>query len=205
MNKAFWKHFKRFGRLLGKWFICSSLPARLMEEFPASKVRLQPVTWLTGTFSQQSYVQTLLASLGMVIGKNSARQWQIEHTSYLRHQRTKFPQTPWIVYFSVTLSLSFHDHIIFSKYPSQQKIAWRTYIKRNRSIGCPWKQSGTVAIDLFRCRVDVLQSSFSRGTISIAVFCLQNLICLLVIFADQVTIDPTFCDIFVCDPLIWIS
>ena len=39
MNKAFWSHFKHFGRLLGK-FICSSLPARLMEdqEFPASKV-----------------------------------------------------------------------------------------------------------------------------------------------------------------------
>ena len=55
---------------------------------------------------------------------------------------------------------------------------------------------------LFRCRVDVLQSQFSRGTISIAVFCLQNLICVLVIFADQVIIDPTFCDIFVCGPLI---
>ena len=36
---------------------------------------------------------------------------------------------------------------------------------------------------------------------SIAVFCLQNLICLLLIFADQVFIDPTFCGIFVCGPL----
>ena len=33
-----------------------------------------------------------------------------------------------------------------------------------------------------------------------AVFCLENLICVLVIFADQVFIDPTFCDIFVCGP-----
>ena len=33
-----------------------------------------------------------------------------------------------------------------------------------------------------------------------AVFCLQNLICVLVIFADQVFIDPTFCGIFVCGP-----
>ena len=74
----------------------------------------------------------------MVIGKNSARQWQIVHTSYSRHQRTKSPQTPWIAYFPVTLSLSFQGHIIFSKHPSQQKIAWRTGIKRNRSIGCPW-------------------------------------------------------------------
>ena len=69
---------------------------------------------------------------------NSARQWQIAHTSCSRHQRTKSPQTPWIAYFPVTLSLSFQGHIIFSKYPSQQKIAWRTGIKRNRSIGCPW-------------------------------------------------------------------
>ena len=30
--------------------ICSSLSARLMEEFPASKVHLQLATWLTGTF-----------------------------------------------------------------------------------------------------------------------------------------------------------
>ena len=33
------------------------------------------------------------------------------------------------------------------------------------------------------------------------VFCLQNLICLLFIFADQVFIDPTFSGIFVCGPL----
>ena len=62
---------------------------------------------------------------------------------------------------------------------------------------------GTIplCVEFFRCRVDVLQSSFSRSTISIAVFCLQNLICLLVIFADQVFIDPTFLGIFVCGPL----
>ena len=58
-----------------------------------------------------------------------------------------------------------------------------------------------LCVEFFRCRVDVLQSSFSRSTISIAVFCLQNLICLLVIFADQVFIDPTFFGIFVCGPL----
>ena len=34
-----------------------------------------------------------------------------------------------------------------------------------------------------------------------SVFCLQNLICLLFIFADQVFIDPTFFGIFVCGPL----
>ena len=40
-----------------------------------------------------------------------------------------------------------------------------------------------------------------NGPISIAVFCLQNLICLLFIFAYQVFIDPTFSGIFVCGPL----
>ena len=49
--------------------------------------------------------------------------------------------------------------------------------------------------------VDVLQSKFSRSKISIAVFCLQNLICLLVIFAGQIFMDPTFFGIFVCNPL----
>ena len=40
-----------------------------------------------------------------------------------------------------------------------------------------------------------------KDLISIAVFCLQNFIRLLFIFADQVFIDPTFSGIFVCGPL----
>ena len=40
-----------------------------------------------------------------------------------------------------------------------------------------------------------------KDLISIAVFCLQNLICLSFIFADQVFIDLTFFGIFVCGPL----
>ena len=43
-------------------FICSSLPARLMEEFPARKLTYWEV-------SQQTKVQTLLASLVVDIGK----------------------------------------------------------------------------------------------------------------------------------------
>ena len=42
---------------------------------------------------------------------------------------------------------------------------------------------------------------FSRSTTSIAVFRLQNLKCLLVIFADQIFVDPTFFSMFVCGPL----
>ena len=65
MNKAFWNHFKHLGKLLGNIYLqCSSLPARLMEGFPASKVHLQPATWVTGNFSQQSYV---------VIGRHRAK------------------------------------------------------------------------------------------------------------------------------------
>ena len=40
-----------------------------------------------------------------------------------------------------------------------------------------------------------------KDLISIVVFCLQNSICLLFIFADQVFIDPAFFGIFVCGPL----
>ena len=43
--------------------------------------------------------------------------------------------------------------------------------------------------------------SYNNHRISIAVFCLQTLLCLLVIFADQVFIDPPFLGIFVYGPL----
>ena len=49
MNKALWSHFNHFGDCWEK-FTCYSLPARLLEEFPDSKVHLQPATWLTGKF-----------------------------------------------------------------------------------------------------------------------------------------------------------
>ena len=51
--------------MLGK-IICSSLPAGLIEEFPASKVHLHVLCNLTyWEVSQQTYVQKLLASLGL--------------------------------------------------------------------------------------------------------------------------------------------
>ena len=50
-------------------FIC---PARLVEEFPASKVHLLTCNLTYWEVSQQTYVQILLASLGVVIGQNSA-------------------------------------------------------------------------------------------------------------------------------------
>ena len=65
------------------------------------------------------------------------------------------------------------------------------------------------------CQVDVSQTKYEvlvktnlknmdkiiQYSISIAVFCLQNSIRLLVIFADQVFIDPSFLGIFVYGPL----
>ena len=60
---------------------------------------------------------------------------------------------------------------------------------------CLWLQSCSVlssfGVVLMSCRVNfhVVRSA------------LQNLICLLFIFADQVFIDPTFFGIFVCGPL----
>ena len=68
-----------------------------------------------------------------------------------------------------------------------------------------------------KCQVDVSQRKYRIGQnqalkhgqnharvnfhVVRSVFCLQNLICLLFIFADQVFIDPTFFGIFVCSPL----
>ena len=46
-----------------------------------------------------------------------------------------FPQTPTIIFFPAKLSVP--EHIISSKSSSQQKLARRTDILRNRSIGCP--------------------------------------------------------------------
>ena len=50
----------------------------------------------------------------------------------------------------------------------------------------------------FRCRVDVLQSWFSRSTISFVKFSVSTQ-CLFLLVGSF--IDPTFCDIFVCGPL----
>ena len=95
--------------------IWSSHPARLLEDFPASKVHLQPATLLTGKFPSRqtdslyfstmilnwamqlmgSYVHTLLVSWGVVIGQNFSLSvseggqrmfCQIAHSSYSTHQ-----------------------------------------------------------------------------------------------------------------------
>ena len=65
-----------------------------------------------------------------------------------------------------------------------------------------WKKN--CSISFFFMLYRKLSINGIATTISIAVFCLQNLIrlkCLLVIFADQVFIDPTFFGICGCGPL----
>ena len=57
-NKAWLKLPEAISSILGNcWekFICSTLPARLMEEFSASKVHLQHSTWLTDRRMSRHY------------------------------------------------------------------------------------------------------------------------------------------------------
>ena len=132
-------------------FICFSLPARLMEEFQASKVYLQLITWLTGKFpadvspgtfshfgcGQRTKFRPSVGERGgghsypfMGEGKFLTKKLMPD----ILHIKSQ--QTPTVKVFPATLSI--HRLITSSKSPSQQKLAWRTDILRNRSIGHPW-------------------------------------------------------------------
>ena len=115
MIKAFWSHFKHFERLLAENFVCSSLPATLIE------VSSKPARWtytlqpdLLRKFSQH----TLLTSLGVVRGRNSPSQW-VERGKRLLTNDTcqllhiKSPRTPWIVFSLATLSFHGYNYYFF--------------------------------------------------------------------------------------------
>ena len=130
MNKAFWSHFKHFGKLLGKMYLFLT-PSKTDERVPSQQGAPTTCNLTYWEVFQHSYVQTLLASLGVVTGQNwplqLAGRWGerfliIARSSY---SRQLFPAT-----------LSFQGHIIVLKSSSQQKFAWRTDILRNRSVGC---------------------------------------------------------------------
>ena len=70
MNKAFGSHFKHFGRLLGKIYLFLT-PSKTGGRVPSQQVALTTCNLTYWEVSQQTYVQTLLASLGVVIGQNS--------------------------------------------------------------------------------------------------------------------------------------
>ena len=76
MNKAFWSHFKHFGREIAVNNL--SVPYSQQDWWRVPSQQGVPTTYnLTywEASGQQTYVQTLLASLGVVIRKNSALQW----------------------------------------------------------------------------------------------------------------------------------
>ena len=154
MNKAFWSHFKHFGRLLAKSYLFLT-PGKTDRRVPSEQGAPTICNRLTyQEVSHQTYVQTLLASLGVVIGQNSAlslgkavkvggatiKNWVGTEVSDKWHIAAipdiKSSQPPCIACFPG--SLSFQGHIFF-KSPSQQKLACRADILiRNRSNGCPW-------------------------------------------------------------------
>ena len=74
MNNAFWSHFKHFGRLLGKIYLF--LPSRKTDgRIPSQQGAPTTCNLTLWEVSQPTYVQTLLTSFAVVIGKNSDLQW----------------------------------------------------------------------------------------------------------------------------------
>ena len=134
-------------------FICFSLPARLMEEFQASKVYLQLITWLTGKFpadvspgtfshfgcGQRTKFRPSVGEGGGGGGivtpswgrgnfwqKNSC---QIFYTS----NPNRHPQ----LYFSKQHFPSLDRSLLPNSHPAKIDLK-NIYFFRNRSIGCPW-------------------------------------------------------------------
>ena len=150
MNKALWNHFKQFGRMLGK-FICSSLLARLLEVFPAGMAHLQPATWLTGKFPSRRR-HTLLAGLGVVIGKNSVTVDYYRHlTNYLWKSIITFRRSgEWLSIFidwlnqSISLTrffLIFTDNIDWNQFSIF--IDWYRPEVKGRDLGKTYRQADT--------------------------------------------------------------
>ena len=147
MNKALWSHFKHFGRLLGKIYPFLT-PSKTDGRVPSQQGAPTTSNLTYWEVSQQTKVQTLLASLVVDIGQNSALlggvkggggRWgfsQIAHTSYSRHQRTKSLQTPWIVYFPATIS-PFKDILFFPNLPASEKLPEEQIYWGKDPLGAP--------------------------------------------------------------------
>ena len=69
MNKAFWSHFKHFERLLGKIYLLLT-PSKTARRFPSQQGAPTTCNLTYREVSQQTSVQTLPASFGLV-GQNS--------------------------------------------------------------------------------------------------------------------------------------
>ena len=120
MNKAFWSHFEHFGRFWEK-FICSSLPAKLIEEFPvdywevSSNSVIQPFSSEGGGGGGG-----LDKELGVAKGQDLALQWGgfcQQHMAAILD--IKYPQTPWFAYFPATPSFKGHNYVFQISQPAK--------------------------------------------------------------------------------------
>ena len=66
MNKAFWSHFKHFGRLLGKNHLFLT-PSRTDRRVPSEQGAPTLCNLTYWEVSQQTYIQKLQASLLLII------------------------------------------------------------------------------------------------------------------------------------------
>ena len=144
MNKAFWSHFETFWEIARKSL---SVPCSQQDWWKSSQPARCTYNLTYLEVFQQTYVQTLLASLGVAIAakfrssvvgrgvfgrkigvtyrRNSPFQWWERGGGKVYDKwpiaailHIKSPQIPWIIFFPATLSLQ--GHIISSTSPSQQ-------------------------------------------------------------------------------------
>ena len=75
INKGFWSHLKHFGRLLEKLYLFLT-PSKTNARVLSHQGSHTTCNLTYSEVSQQTYVQTLLTGLGVVLGKNSDLQWE---------------------------------------------------------------------------------------------------------------------------------
>ena len=141
MNKAFWSHFKHFGRLLEDYWK-SSQPARctlnlqpdLLGSFPADVC-----PDINGQFGCGQTAEFSPSGRGGGGGWVATGNWVFSGGWGGRGEwgRGFWQHIAAISDIKFLTTLSFQGHIITSTSPSHQKIARRTDILWNRSIGCP--------------------------------------------------------------------
>ena len=143
MSKAFWSHFKHFGRLLRKKLVCSGSVSHSQQTWWKSSHPARCKTRHTGKFSSKPmfrhYWQVGCGQTAMFSPSVRGRGWGGRRKRYLTNTTYQLFKTL-IPLRRPELIHSLQGQIIFPKSPTQQKFAWRTDILRNRSIGCPWTE-----------------------------------------------------------------
>ena len=132
MTKALWSHFKHFGKLPGKIYLYLT-PSKTDERVPSQQGAPTICNLTYWEVFQQAYVQTLLASLGVVTGQNWPLQlagtWRerfltVAHNSYsrlsnpLRHHelsisKQHFPSEDLLFFPNLPASKNFPEEQIF--------------------------------------------------------------------------------------------